>query len=309
MIIAKIADQLGNQMFTYASVKTLAQDREESFYFIRENNSRINDSDSKYGNEIYTIFPNIQNEFLKELPARVTHQYKEPPLPERQTNFQQEALCVPEDTLMIGHFISYQYFSHNLDNVRKWFTFPHDIEAPVLLEIDGLRQKYPNRTFVAIHFRVGDDYMKQGFRIQDDYWFQAAEYISNTSENQPLFLVFYDQKKKKGGIVNRFLSSYDCIVCRGSLIHDLCMMSKCEKQIICNSSFSIMSAVLNSCSEKEIVRPSVYPVGQYFYPTDCFADEWTIVPAKQNRLSRCYFFWMVFKGKILKFIKKKSAAY
>ncbi len=75
-------------------------------------------------------------------------------------------------------------------------------------------------------------------------------------------------------MVNDFLQKYDCEVCRGSLVHDLCMMSKCHWQIICNSSFSIMSAVLNANQDQTILRPSVYPVGLDFQKDDCFAEEW-----------------------------------
>ena len=145
MLIAKIADQLGNQMFTYASIKTIAQDRNESFAFIRAFNDRINDSDKKYGNELHTIFPNIENEYLEDLPESITHTYAEPPLRERCSNYQSETLQVPADTLMIGHYISYRYFSHNLEHVRQWFTFPADISVPVEEELRRLRKKYPDR--------------------------------------------------------------------------------------------------------------------------------------------------------------------
>ena len=106
MLVAKIADQLGNQMFTYASVKTIAQHRQEPFGFVREWNDRINDNDKKYGNEIHTIFSNIHDEYLEQLPAAITHTYAEPPLTQRTTNYQTDALQVPADTLMIGHYIS-----------------------------------------------------------------------------------------------------------------------------------------------------------------------------------------------------------
>ena len=106
MLVARIADQLGNQMFAYASVKTIAQHRQEPFGFVREWNDRINDSDRKYGNEIHTIFPAIHDEFFEQLPAAITHTYAEPPLSRRTTNYQADALKVPTNTLMIGHYIS-----------------------------------------------------------------------------------------------------------------------------------------------------------------------------------------------------------
>lgn len=41
MLVARIADQLGNQMFAYASVKTIAQHRQEPFGFVREWNDPV----------------------------------------------------------------------------------------------------------------------------------------------------------------------------------------------------------------------------------------------------------------------------
>ena len=303
MLIAKIADQLGNQMFTYASVKTIAQDRNESFAFIRAFNDRINDSDKKYGNELHTIFPNIENEYLEDLPESITHTYAEPPLRKRCSNYQSETLQVPANTLMIGHYISYRYFSHNLEHVRQWFTFPADISVPVEEELRRLRKKYPDRPLVAVHFRIGEDYYRQGFRITDDYWKRAADYVLQHIEN-PVFLLFYDCKPSNGGIIDYFTSHYTCEVCRGSLVHDLCMLSRCDWEIICNSSFSIMSAVLNTAPAHQILRPSVYPVGRLFYPTDCFCDDWIVIPASQSNRARIQFYLMLMKGKLLHLIRK-----
>ena len=45
MLTVTISDQLGNQMFAYASVKTIAQNRGEFFGFVRAENNLINDTD------------------------------------------------------------------------------------------------------------------------------------------------------------------------------------------------------------------------------------------------------------------------
>ena len=303
MLTVTISDQLGNQMFTYASVKTIAESRGESFGFIRAHNTLINDSDQHYGNEIHTIFPNIKEEFLPSMPAQISHTWDEPPLHVRSTNYQESALTVPTDTLMNGHFISYRYFQDNLENVREWFAFPADIEDDVQAQMAALQQKYPERPLIATHFRVGPDYLRQGFRLADDYWFHAAEEIKKQVKD-PVFLLFYDKKETSGGIVNEFLEKYDCEICRGSLVHDLNMMSKCHWQIICNSSFSIMSAVLNADPDKVVLRPSVYPVGLEFQKEDCFCDDWISIPARQDPRSRRSCHMMRFKGRILKLIRK-----
>ncbi|MFR5356708.1 MAG: hypothetical protein ACLTI1_11945, partial [Clostridia bacterium] len=145
--------------------------------------------------------------------------------------------------------------------------------------------------------------LRQGFRLADDYWFHAAEEIKKQVKD-PVFLLFYDKKETSGGIVNEFLEKYDCEICRGSLVHDLCMMSKYHWQIICNSSFSIMSAVLNADPDKVVLRPSVYPVGLEFQKEDCFCDDWISIPARQDPRSRRSCHMMRFKGKIVKLIRK-----
>ena len=302
MLVATISDQLGNQMFAYASVKTIAQSRGEAFGFVRAKNNLINDTDKRYGNEIHTIFPNTRQDFLPELPARITHTWDEPPLKERTANFQPSAFTVPEDTLMNGHFISCRYLAENRTQVQNWFTFPEDIELSVREELARLQSKYPGRPLVAAHFRVGRDYVQQGFRLADDYWFHAADEVLKRCEH-PVFLLFYDHKDPSGGVVSDFMKKYDCEVCRGSLVHDLCMMSKCHWQIICNSSFSIMSAVLNANSDQVILRPSVYPVGLDFQKDDCFAADWILVPARQDPASRRNCRIQILKGKILKLIR------
>ena len=81
------------------------------------------------------------------------------------------------------------------------------------------------------------------------------------------------------------------------------MMSKCHWQIICNSSFSIMSAVLNANQDQTILRPSVYPVGLDFQKDDCFAEEWISIHARQDPASRRNCHIQILKGKILKLIR------
>ncbi len=302
MLVATISDQLGNQMFAYASVKSIALSRDESFGFVRAKNNLINDTDQRYGNEIHTIFPNTKQDFLTALPAEIENTWNEPPLKERSANYQPSALTVSDNTLMNGHFISCRYFWKNRSQVQEWFMFPEDIEHTVQKEISDLKKKYPGRPLIATHFRVGRDYMQQGFRLADDYWFHAANEVLKRCDN-PVFLLFYDHKGETGDVVSNFMKKYDCEICRGSLVHDLCMMSRCQWQIICNSSFSIMSAVLNTTPDQMVLRPSVYPVGLDFQKEDCFADEWISIPARQDPASRRKCHIQILKGKILKLIR------
>lgn len=61
MIICKLSDQLGNQMFAYASVKSIALDKGYDFKILGEYNNQFlkNDTDKKYGNTLTSIFADI----------------------------------------------------------------------------------------------------------------------------------------------------------------------------------------------------------------------------------------------------------
>ena len=57
MLTVTISDQLGNQMFAYASVKTIAQNRGEFFGFVRAENNLINE-------DIETAAWNVMRQFF-----------------------------------------------------------------------------------------------------------------------------------------------------------------------------------------------------------------------------------------------------
>lgn len=304
MLVVNISDQLGNQMFAYASVKTIAQERGFDFRFIRAWNNRINDTDKKYGNEIHTIFPQTADELLTELPSFIEHVYNEEISTHTDRIYSESAKNVLDNTFMKGHFISYTYLKNNLEQIRQWFAFSEEILNSSKEKLLTVQKQYPDKHLVAIHFRTGEDYLRQGFLLNSSYWIQAAEYmLKKYGKEQVIFLPFYDRKPKSGGIVNHFFKKYPCIDIRGSLVEDMCCLTLIQDVIICNSSFSTMAGILNNSADKEILRPSIYPASGSFQPTDCFPDEWTVIPAKASRISWLYYRFMKFKGILLKLSK------
>lgn len=308
MLVADISDQLGNQMFAYASVKTIAERKGYSFGFVRADNKRINDTDAKYGNEIHTIFPQIKKDFLPELPSDLKYTFTENVPPRSRTFFSGQALRVRDQTYMKGHFISYLYFYDNMEHVRSWFTFPEDIRMKCQEKMDALRQKYPDKKRIAIHFRVGKDYTRQGFLLRRSYWFRAAEYMVRLyGKDNVLFVPFYDAKAAHHGIVHQFMKKYPCEVMNGSLVEDMCCLTMFDHLIVCNSSFSIMAGILNHQPDKMVLRPSVYPCGKGYQPLDCFPRDWITIPAKRNIRSHQNYRYMVLKGRLLKLLHKNTS--
>ena len=58
MIICKLSDQLGNQMFAYAAVKTIAKDKGYDFRVLSKYDNQFlkNDIDKKFVSNITTVF-------------------------------------------------------------------------------------------------------------------------------------------------------------------------------------------------------------------------------------------------------------
>lgn len=306
MLIADISDQLGNQMFAYASVKTIAERKGYSFGFIRAHNNRINDTDKQYGNEIHTIFPHVQDDFLEKLPDDIKYTFTENVSPDSETFYSERALEVQDQTYMKGHFISYRYFSDNMEHVRHWFTFSDEIMSRCQKKLELIQKKHPGKKLIAIHFRVGEDYLRQGFLLNGSYWHHAAEYmIQKYGKEHVIFVPFYDSLKGSGKIAKQFIEKYPCEIIRGSLVEDMCCMTLFQNLVVCNSSFSIMAGILNPLPDKIVLRPSVYPAENRYQPTDCFPDDWIVFPAKRSILSGCNYQWMCIKGTLLKFLRRK----
>ena len=305
MLVANISDQLGNQMFAYASVKTIAERKGYSFGFIRARNDHINDTDPRYGNEIHTVFPQIKKELLQELPSDIKYTLTENVTPYSKMFFSEKALQVKNKTFMKGHFISYLYFSDNMEHVRSWFTFPDEVKEICRNKLSGLQQKYPGRQLIAVHFRTGRDYTRQGFLLSSSYWFLAADYmIKKYGKNNILFLPFYDARAKRHGAVHRFLKRYPCEIIKSTLVEDMCCMTMLQNLIVCNSSFSIMAGILNFHPDKLVLRPSVYPSGANYQPNDCFPEDWIVIRAKRSPYSHHLYKRMVIKGHMLALIRR-----
>ena len=66
------------------------------------------------------------------------------------------------------------------------------------------------------------------------------------------------------------------------MVEDMCCMTKCDAQIIANSTFSMMGALLNPKKNLYVIRPSHYFTGPWSEQKNCFLDEWDIVESKRD---------------------------
>lgn len=286
MIIIELADQLGNQMFGYASGKSLALDKGYEFaYYQKSLKERyVNDKDDIYGKDIGTIFNIPSDECTEYIPDQMVV-YKEAVMKKRfSVNYIESVKNEIRDNMYLqGHFISTDFFKHRLDTVREWFKLPDKICAESIEKVNKLSDngKY---TTVSVHFRVGKDYQKRGNVLKSSYWWKAAKYVQTQIEN-PIFICVYDQKSS---IVKKFIEEFDAIDERASLVSDMGLISNCDVNIICNSTFSVWAAILNKKS-KITICPGHFPAQRGHLPDSIFLDSWIrIGKGERNFISKIY---------------------
>ena len=167
MIIIKLKDQLGNQMFAYAAAKTLSIKKNLPLGIQIENSYYVNSVDEKYGHTIVSIFDNLQNEYVEKIPANYKI-YKELPLKKRKNQYWKDIEQVCDNTIIDGHFLSYKYFDAyiaeikydpaifeitNLEGIGNWETPMINEGKMIATTKDGecvtTKQEIAKITFVA----------------------------------------------------------------------------------------------------------------------------------------------------------------
>lgn len=290
MLLLRTSDQLGNQMFAYAAVKTIALDKGFEFRLIKKSmdGELSNDRDGVYGNTIDSIFAPVREDLLTEPEAGITttiegmKQFREVTDTESVSAVCAESFSVSDDTLMEGHYIASGYFMHRLDEVRRWFAFPEKVLTETEEKLAAIRSEHPGSLLVSVHFRVGTDYRTGGYLLERTYFKRAAGKMSELAEKEGkkvIFLLFYDKKEET---VSEFERMFPCVDMRGSLVYDLCGISRCDAHIVCNSSFSMMGALLDS-KEGIVVCPSSFPIPDGFLPADCYPPQWIKIEAVHDK--------------------------
>lgn len=149
-----------------------------------------------------------------------------------------------------GYYQNEKYFKEFKNDIFDLYDIDTETE-------NYLNQKYSTISFentCSIHVRRGNYVAKQNFHpLQTvDYYKKAIEIIGESK----LFLIFSDDiewcKNNLDFINNK-------IFITGNLDYqDLYLMSKCENNIIANSTFSWWGAYLNKNNNKKVIFPSFW---------------------------------------------------
>lgn len=272
MIIIYLQGGLGNQMFQFAFASILAKKNnqsvflDKSFFDCKGNKLgftprkfELDVFDVKYlevtNNEILSFFKlSFFTKLKKKLGFNYAKSYQEPTY-----NFQEQALLLKAPVHIRGYFQSYKYFFNDENVIRALFAFPIDKTDIVNNKLINTVYNLPNS--VSIHIRRGDyvENLKTQQRHGNcsiSYYQEAIHYLCAKFGTLNL-LFFSDDINWVKSQFNEFSHSkifIDHNKNEGSW-KDMCLMSKCNHNVIANSSFSWWGAYLNDNPNKCVIAP------------------------------------------------------
>lgn len=233
---------LGNQMFQYACVKALSL------------RAGVNCSFPEKTPNLYDIFSISADKQFKQDTSDALRLYKEP-----KFTFTEIPLTF-KDLVLEGYFQSEKYFSDCKDTIRKEFTFRNQSTY-----------KVPPGS-CSIHVRRGDYLKIQSHHPVCDmsYYNKAMEMIK--ADN---YLIFSDDP---AWCSDNFKGDQFTVVSGNPPTEDMELMSKCDNNIIANSSFSWWGAWLNIKNAHKVIAPKKwFGNGSPYSAKDIYCEDWNIL--------------------------------
>lgn len=270
MIIIRIWEGLGNQLFQYAFARKLQTMGKEVYLDIREDHT----SDYSYFYSKREYLLNHFNIKLKQASEKDIEKYSY--IQER--NKLERLKCNLSDMKLwpnkyIEEKNAWEYHGeyNNLRGnyyLKGWFQRPFFFEdiRPQLLEELTLKEdiniskelenflEIPNT--VAIHIRKGDYKISAHSFLPIQYYKKGIDYMDSHIAN-PQYLIFSTDlewvKEKLGDYTNyHYIDEFG----KFKDYEELMIMSRCAHNIICNSTFSWWAAWLNQNHDKIVLAPN-----------------------------------------------------
>jgi hypothetical protein len=291
MIISHVIGGLGNQMFQYATGRSLAMKLDTE---LRLDISDFVDYDLHQGFELCRIFNmdvvvamdddkyellgwQVSAKIRKILTKIKLSDFlgKKAWVKEPHFNYWFGIEQVNENSYLEGYWQSEKYFLEFQEQIRKDFTF----SIPLMEKNVQVANQIDQVTAVSLHIRRGD-YVNNPKTTAThgvcslEYYQKAIQYIVDRVDS-PCFFIFSDDIKwAKENLNLTFPCQYIDHNQGGESYNDMRLMSLCQHHIIANSSFSWWGAWLNSNSDKVVVAPKQWFANDVMNVKDLLPKKW-----------------------------------
>ena len=277
-LIVRLSNNLGNQMFMYASAYVFAKKLNRDFFYDDETAYQSSNL-YKYNLDIFKISstkaPNnlkflnksgyIKRKFLKYFDNFYSSKmfYVEPRDRNKNTSFNDKILSGNfRDKLFVeGHFESEKYFNSHINEIKSEFSFKNYKS----FENNQIFNSIKNSESVSICVRQNRfSERKRAITSKDDensliftkdqvkYIEKSINLIKSKVTNPKFFLWSNDLK----GLNNYFPDNQFTSVSTNKVDYDLFLMSQSKHSIVIPSSFNWWGAWLGKSSKSIVVRPS-----------------------------------------------------
>lgn len=290
MISIEIKGGLGNQLFQYATAKSLAH---------KYNSKLILDVSSfetnKYTDRNLSILElNLDNNIIINKNRFILEPLKRLPLFKKMyINFiseieNQEFSLIDLNyrktklNVLSGYFQSYHYFDSIRDTLLN--EFQPKIKSKKVEKFEKDIKSYTNS--VSLHVRRGD-YINLGWELNVNYYNRAisclSESLNVSSKSKGKILVFSDDIDWCRSNLNGDINDFDILFIQENDLNDyeeLYLMSLCENNIISNSTFSWWAGWLNRNVDKQVIAPENWIKHINVSDINLIPSNWTIVKEK-----------------------------
>ena len=277
-LIVRLSNNLGNQMFMYASAYVFAKKLNRDFFYDDETAYQSSNL-YKYNLDIFKISstkaPNnlkflnksgyIKRKFLKYFDNFYSSKmfYVEPRDRNKNTSFNDKILSGNfRDKLFVeGHFESEKYFNSHINEIKSEFSFKNYKS----FENNQIFNSIKNSESVSICVRQNRfSERKRAITSKDDensliftkdqvkYIEKSINLIKSKVTNPKFFLWSNDLK----GLNNYFPDNQFTSVSTNKVDYDLFLMSQSKHSIVIPSSFNWWGAWLGKSSKSIVIRPS-----------------------------------------------------
>ncbi|MDP3372005.1 MAG: alpha-1,2-fucosyltransferase [Candidatus Paracaedibacteraceae bacterium] len=267
--------RLGNQMFSYAAAYALSKMQ-------HKNGVSIIPNETEYGLDIFNI-PQIFTKqktvsgfkriFIKKDKSTYGHS-------ENHFYYTDDLLKLDphkKNTYIIGYYQSPLYFENFEEELReKIFVLKREL-SNIAKEWEQKIISSPNS--VSIHIRRGDYINAPMFQGPNmDYYKKSIALMQSILGNNITFFIFSDDyeyiKKEFNWLKNTYIVNSD----PKFPYEDMFLMSKCQHNIIANSTYSWWGAFLNKNKNKKVIAPYQWFTRTYQIDVgDLYCKDWIIL--------------------------------
>lgn len=256
MVVVKIGDGLGNQIYNYVCGYAVAKSSGEK---LRLDTSECDNSNYRdylldcFGLDSHEreSFPN--KSFWQKVYKRLRRNIKYHVITENPKTY-----SIYDERVYKKPILRSRYLHGYWQNIRYFESCEEDIRRQLKArynqrdEVKNLIEKLKNTKSCAIHFRGQDIAMPN-----EDY-FQMAVDIMEQERPGCEYYVFTNDIEQAKSRLEKLRVAYKLVSGLGDFsdIDEFFLISACQNQIISNSTFSRWAAILNENSDKLVIAPT-----------------------------------------------------